>query len=102
MIALIIKMKQYLDILINKRIFTYHTEDSVTVGMEVLVPFRNHKASGYVINVTDNKPDFSTKPIVHIIREAPQFTDELVVLADWISETYQCYRSKAFELILPK
>ena len=96
-------MRQYIDILLNKRVFTYHSDDEVVaVGMEVLVPFRRGRGSGYVVGVSASQPKFATKPIVHIVREKPQFTEDMVKLIDWISDYYLCYRSKALELILPK
>ncbi|MFH1429423.1 MAG: hypothetical protein ABIH39_06735 [Candidatus Margulisiibacteriota bacterium] len=94
-------MKKYTEILINKRIFTYHTEEDVAVGMEVLVPFRNKRASGYIVGIVD-EPEFVTKPIVHVVRYKPQFTEDLAKIADYIADYYKCFRSKAYELILPK
>lgn len=96
-------MRQYIDILLNKRVFTYHSDiEVVAVGMEVLVPFRRGRGSGYVVGISYAEPKFKTKPIVHIVREKPQFTENMVKLIDWISDYYLCYRSKALELILPK
>ncbi|MFC1477977.1 hypothetical protein ACFL57_00780 [Candidatus Margulisiibacteriota bacterium] len=94
-------MRKYIEVLINKRIFTYHTEEEIAVGMEVLVPFRRQRSSGYVVGIVD-EPEFETKPIVHVVRYKPQFTADLAQIADHIADYYKCFRSKAYELILPK
>jgi primosomal protein N' (replication factor Y) len=92
---------RYIEILIRKHLFTYHYTQPIEVGQEVLVPFRNGRASGYVVKIVP-KPEFETKAIIDIVRPKPQFSADLAALADWISETYLCYRTKAMELILPK
>jgi len=94
-------MTKYLEVLINKNIFTYQTNKSIPIGTEVLVPIRKHKASGFVIGIVP-KPNFTTRKIIDVIKLKPQFSEELASLADWIASYYKCYRSKAFELILPK
>jgi primosomal protein N' (replication factor Y) len=94
-------MKNYLEVLINKHIFTYECEQEVAIGQEVLVPFRNRRASGYVVGLVE-KPEFATKPIIDIVRPKPQYSKELTDLANWIADYYYCYRTKAFELILPR
>ncbi|MFC1595943.1 hypothetical protein ACFL4D_01505 [Candidatus Margulisiibacteriota bacterium] len=92
---------KYIEVLINKRIFTYQSSMPVEIGAEVLVPFRRHRASGYVVGIVE-KPGFETKSIVDVVRPKPQFTSELAQLSDWIADYYKCYRAKAFELVLPK
>jgi len=91
----------YIEVLINKRLFTYQSAEEVQVGQEVLVPLRQRRASGYVVKIVP-QPAFETKAIVDVVRVAPQFTNDLAELAEWIAEYYRCYRSKALELILPK
>jgi primosomal protein N' len=93
--------KHYYNILINKRIYTYFSPKDLPIGLEVVVPLRSKKVSGFIIENAE-EPSFKTREIIHAVRQEPQFKEEMVALADWIANKYYCYRSKALELILPK
>lgn len=62
----------------------------VAFGKRVIVPFGRRKMTGFVIAVSDEKPDadFDIRPLERVIDRMPVFTQELLTLARWMHRMY--------------
>src|SRR5205807_5396981 len=70
--------------------FTYHVSDGLepVVGGRVLVPFRQKRMSGVVVEVHDRKPAVKTKGVLNVLDSAPVLHEQLMRLAKWIADYY--------------
>ncbi|MBM7555506.1 primosomal protein N' [Halanaerobacter jeridensis] len=88
---------------VNKE-FTYHVpeewQDSVHLGRKVIVPFGNQKKDGYVIAKKD-KAEVETKDILEVADDIVYFNQELLQVAQWMAEYYQCYLITAIKAVIP-
>ena len=80
-------------------------QDSVEIGMQVLVPFGNSKKGrkGYVINVTD-KPSYDIdklKAILEIPDKSLALEGKLIKLAAWMKEKYGSTMINALKTVMP-
>jgi primosomal protein N' (replication factor Y) len=70
--------------------FTYHIPDDLIGKLEsghlVRVPFRTAQEAGIVVGLSDEKPDFVTKPILERIDPQPVLTPPQLELAHWLAE----------------
>ncbi|TDX49193.1 primosomal protein N' [Orenia marismortui] len=84
--------------------FTYKVPDrlkkDVEIGRRVIVPFGRRKIEGYIIDIVE-EVDFDTKDVINIFTSFQFFNQELLDLAKWISEYYQCYLISALKAIVP-
>jgi|SRR3989339_558511 len=85
---------------INKN-FDYISDFDVKTGCRVLVPFNNRKITGFVVAIKE-KSDVHLKKIIKVVDTEPIITEDLIKLANWISEYYLCSFGSALNLILPK
>jgi len=107
--------QRYADIIIDisheavDRTFQYiipeELQDSIEVGMQVLVPFGNgsRERKGYVINITD-KPSFDVgklKSIVSIPTKGLALEGKLIKLAFWMREKYGSTMINALKTVMP-
>ena len=86
----------YADVLIElkakqlDRLFTYHVSDKhakkIKIGMRVFVPFGKQKLEGFVIGLSNNKPEYNTKDIIEIIDMEPVINEEMLELGTYISK----------------
>ncbi len=71
------------------RLFTYSVPVEITeklrVGQLLRVPFHGRVARGFALALTQETPDFRTKPVLSIEDEAPFFSPELLRLVRWIA-----------------
>jgi primosomal protein N' (replication factor Y) (superfamily II helicase) len=83
--------------------FTYGVPDQVTpiVGGRVLVPFRQQRMSGVVVDVHDRKPALATKNILAVLDVTPVLDDQLLRLARWIADYYLAPIGEVFRTMLP-
>ncbi|MFP4363443.1 MAG: primosomal protein N' [Spirochaetia bacterium] len=83
--------------------FTYLSEETITIGDRVLAPFRGRKLHGFVISVTNEKPNvgFSLHKIIRKASPVPLFDQEYLVFAKWISTRYLCSLGEALSTMLP-
>ena len=85
--------------------FTYNVPDTINenlLGKRVIVNFRGRKATAYVINQTEVKPEFNTKDIIKVVDKKALFEKDTIDLATWISEFYLCSLGEALSIMLPK
>ncbi|MBI2265715.1 MAG: hypothetical protein HYU64_11160 [Armatimonadetes bacterium] len=76
------------------RPFTYFVPEEIrggiTVGSQVLVPFRARLHAGYVIGCgasADSDPNIELRPIVSVLDPVPLFSSEILDLSRWLSQT---------------
>lgn len=107
-------MAVYIDVIVDisvnslDRIFQYRVPeellDAVTVGCQVNVPFGsgNRRRQAYVIGV-DTVLAYDASKIKDIlgVTKAPAATEQLIALADWMHERYDCTMAQALKTVLP-
>ena len=87
------------------RAFTYHIPDhlvnDISKGMKVNVPFGKQIVNGFVINITDIKPDVETKDINSIVTKNLKLNDELLELGTYVKDKTLCSLICAYQTMLP-
>src|SRR5205085_1676686 len=70
--------------------FTYRVANGSTpvVGGRVLVPFRQQRLSGIVVELHDKKPSVETKPVLSVLDSEPVLDEMLMKLGRWIADYY--------------
>ncbi len=101
----------YADVLIElkakqlDRLFTYHVSDKhakkIKIGMRVFVPFGKQKLEGFVIGLSNNKPEYNTKDIIEIIDMEPVINEEMLELGTYISKKTMSSLISAYQTMLP-
>jgi primosomal protein N' (replication factor Y) len=84
-------------------VFTYRVlpDAAPAVGARVLVPFRQRRMTGIVVELHDRKPSVATKAIYSILDPAPVLDDQLLRLARWIADYYLAPLGEVFRTMLP-
>ncbi|MCU1302793.1 MAG: primosomal protein [Candidatus Sulfotelmatobacter sp.] len=84
-------------------VFTYRVAaDAVpVVGGRVLVPFRQQRMTGIVVELHDRKPSVKIKPILSVLDVSPVLDDQLLRLGRWISDYYLAPIGEVFRTMLP-
>jgi len=83
--------------------FTYRVPDGVTpvVGGRVLVPFRQQRMMGIVVELHDRKPKVAGKNVLNVVDPTPVVDDQLLRLGRWISDYYLAPIGEVFRTMLP-
>jgi primosomal protein N' (replication factor Y) len=83
--------------------FTYRIppEAAPVVGGRVLVPFRQQRMTGIVVELHDRKPSVTTKKIISVLDAAPVLNDQLLRLGRWIADYYLAPIGEVFRTMLP-
>jgi primosomal protein N' (replication factor Y) len=84
-------------------VFTYRVpaESMPVVGGRVLVPFRQQRMTGVVVEVHDRKPSVATKTIQSALDVAPVLDEQLLRLGRWIADYYLAPLGEVFRTMLP-
>src|SRR3984893_1958106 len=84
-------------------VFTYRVppEVSPVVGGRVLVPFRQQRLTGVVVELHDRKPSVTTKTIQSVLDVSPVLDDRLLRLGRWIADYYLAPIGEVFRTMLP-
>jgi primosomal protein N' (replication factor Y) len=84
-------------------VFTYRvpTDAAPVVGGRVLVPFRQQRVAGIVVELHDRKPSVATKNIFSVIDPVPVLDDQLLRLGRWIADYYLAPLGEVFRTMLP-
>ena len=84
-------------------VFTYRVpaDAAPVVGGRVLVPFRQQRLTGIVIELHDRKPSVATKNILSVLDPAPVLDDQLLRLGRWIADYYLAPIGEVFRTMLP-
>jgi primosomal protein N' (replication factor Y) len=84
-------------------VFTYRVpaESMPVVGGRVLVPFRQQRMTGVVVELHDRKPSVVTKTIQSALDIAPVLDEQLLRLGRWIARYYLAPLGEVFRTMLP-
>jgi primosomal protein N' (replication factor Y) len=83
--------------------FTYRVPTGIdpVVGGRVLVPFRQQRMTGVVIELHDRKPAVAAKDVISSIDPTPVLDEQLLRLGRWISDYYLAPPGEVFRTMLP-
>ena len=83
--------------------FSYHVPDGMepAVGGRVLVPFRQQRMSGIVVDLHDRKPSVETKNVVSVLDPEPVLDAQLMRLGKWIADYYLAPLGEVLRTMLP-
>ena len=84
-------------------VFTYRVPADAPpiVGGRVLVPFRQRRMTGIVVELHDRKPSVTTKAILSVLDPIPVLDDQLLQLGRWIADYYLAPIGEVFRTMLP-
>src|ERR1700736_1351065 len=84
-------------------VFSYRVPDGSTpvVGGRVLVPFRQQRMTGIVVESHDRKPSVQTKSILSVLDTVPVLDEQLLRLGRWIADYYLAPLGEVFRTMLP-
>ena len=84
-------------------VFTYRVADDAipVVGGRVLVPFRERRMTGIVVELHDRKPSVKTKTILTVLDASPVLDEQLLRLGRWIADYYLAPLGEVFRTMLP-
>ena len=86
--------------------FTYSFDSEamdVKPGVRVIVPFKQRKIQGYVISISDEKPegDFAIRNIQRVVDKEPLFDKKDYELAVWMEKFYFSSRGEILDTMIP-
>src|SRR5271168_181588 len=83
--------------------FTYRVPAEATpvVGGRVLVPFRQQRMTGIVVELHDRTPSVVTRKIISVLDAAPVLDEQLLRLGRWIADYYLAPIGEVFRTMLP-
>jgi primosomal protein N' (replication factor Y) (superfamily II helicase) len=83
--------------------FSYRIPEGMepAVGGRVLVPFRQQRMSGIVVDLHDRAPSVSTKNVVRVLDPGPVLDAQLMRLGRWIADYYLAPLGEVFRTMLP-
>jgi primosomal protein N' (replication factor Y) (superfamily II helicase) len=83
--------------------FTYSVPGGATpvLGGRVLVPFRQQRMSGIVVDLHDHPPAVKTKALLQVLDTDPVLNDQLLRLGRWIATYYLAPIGEVFRTMLP-
>src|SRR3982074_483557 len=84
-------------------VFSYRVPDGATpvVGGRVLVPFRQQRMTGIVVELHDRQPSVQTKSILSVLDTTPVLDEQLLRLGRWIADYYLAPIGEVFRTMLP-
>jgi primosomal protein N' (replication factor Y) len=84
-------------------VFTYAIPPGMepVVGGRVLVPFRQQRMSGIVVELHDRPPQVKTKKVIEALDLAPVLNEHLLKLGKWIADYYLAPVGEVFRTMLP-
>ncbi len=84
-------------------VFTYAVPPGMepVVGGRVLVPFRQQRLSGVVVELHDRPPQVKTKKVIEALDLSPVLDEQLLKLGKWIADYYLAPLGEVFRTMLP-
>ena len=84
-------------------VFTYRVPADVApvVGGRVLVPFRQQRMTGIVVELHDRKPSVTAKNVLALLDTTPVLDAQLLQLGRWIADYYLAPLGEVFRTMLP-
>ena len=85
------------------KVFTYRVSAAAdpVVGGRVLVPFRQQRMTGIVVELHNRKPSVVTKNILTVLDTTPVLDEHLLRLGRWIADYYLAPLGEVFRTMLP-
>ncbi len=71
------------------------------VGGRVLIPFRQQRMAGIVVELHDREPSVTTKSILSVLDMTPVLGEQLLQLGRWIADYYLAPLGEVFRTMLP-
>lgn len=81
-------------------VFTYHSHEALTRGAFVRVPIGRKQANGVVVEKV-SKPIFATKEVVAVLHPGEVWPEQLLQLAQWLSDYYVAHLGLVLQGMLP-
>jgi primosomal protein N' (replication factor Y) (superfamily II helicase) len=83
--------------------FTYAIPPGMepVAGGRVLVPFRQQRMSGIVVELHDRAPQVKTKNVIEALDTSPVLDEQLLKLGRWIADYYLAPIGEVFRTMLP-
>jgi len=83
--------------------FTYRIANGTqpVVGGRVLVPFRQRRMPGIVVELHDRVPNVQAKNVISALDSCPVLDDQLLRLGKWIADYYLAPLGEVFRSMLP-
>jgi primosomal protein N' (replication factor Y) len=83
--------------------FTYRVPEGTApvMGGRVLVPFRQQRKMGIVVEIHDRRPKIATKNVLGIVDSTPVLDEVLLRLGRWIADYYLAPVGEVFRTMLP-
>src|SRR5258706_5104198 len=99
-------MPEYCDVALPvplDMVFSYRVPAEATpvVGGRVLVPFRQQRLTGIVVELHDREPSVKTKSILSALDVSPVLDEQLLRLGRWIADYYLAPLGEVFRTMLP-
>jgi primosomal protein N' (replication factor Y) len=84
-------------------VFSYRIPEDTQpiVGGRVLVPFRQQRLSGVVVELHDREPSVSAKSLVSVLDSQPVLDDQLMRLGKWIAGYYLAPLGEVLRSMVP-
>src|SRR5712672_1334445 len=84
-------------------VFTYAIPPGIepVVGGRVLVPFRQQRMSGIVVELHDRPAQVKTKKVLEALDVSPVLDEHLLKLGKWIADYYLAPIGEVFRTMLP-
>src|ERR1700733_14246753 len=84
-------------------VFTYAIPPGMepAVGGRVLVPFRQQRLSGIVVEMHDRPPQVKTKKVLEVLDLSPVLDEKLLQLGKWIADYYLAPIGEVLRTMLP-
>ena len=83
--------------------FTYRVPDGMqpVVGGRALVPFRQQRLSGIIVELHDREPKVAAKNILNVLDTTPVLDEPLLKLGRWIADYYLAPIGEVLRTMLP-
>ena len=99
-------MPEFCDVVLSvplDMVFTYRIANGTqpVVGGRVLVPFRQRRMPGIVVELHDRVPNVQTKNVISALDSSPVLDDQLLRLGRWIANYYLAPLGEVFRSMLP-
>src|SRR6266487_4058137 len=99
-------MPEFCDVVLSvplDMVFTYRIANGTQpgVGGRVLVPFRQRRMPGVVVELHDREPKVQAKNIISALDSSPVLDDQLLQLGRWIANYYLAPLGEVFRSMLP-
>src|SRR5882757_4321333 len=84
-------------------VFTYAIPPGIepVIGGRVLVPFRQQRMSGIVVELHDRPPTVKIKKVLEALDLAPVLDEQVLKLGKWIADYYLAPLGEVFRTMLP-